>query len=35
LRFITPEDLQRGDLQKFLTEHLAAVQSAKPQTAAS
>jgi excinuclease ABC subunit A len=35
LRFITPEDLQLGDLKKFLAEHLAAVQSAMPQTAAS
>jgi excinuclease ABC subunit A len=35
LRFITPEDLQRGDLEKFLAEHLSAVQRATPQTAAS
>jgi len=27
LRFITPQDLTRGDLQKFLAEHLEAVRA--------
>ncbi|MBA2712347.1 MAG: hypothetical protein H0U55_02185, partial [Rubrobacteraceae bacterium] len=35
LRFITPEDLARGDLQKFLAEHLAAVQNTAAEAAAS
>lgn len=27
LRFVTPQDLTRGDLQKFLAEHLEAVRA--------
>jgi hypothetical protein len=35
LRFVTPADLVRGDLQAFLAEHLTALQTAAPEAAAS
>ncbi|HEX6962032.1 MAG TPA: excinuclease ABC subunit A, partial [Lacipirellula sp.] len=35
LRFVEPSDLELGDLQAFLAEHLAAVRRATPEAAAS